>query len=135
MLAGRALARCVRLVHEDGVELRHYGRAITDCATDSLDGARADIADRKHTRNAGLERWARRSRIVRARTHEALFVQRHAAFFQPRGRGLGAEKQKDVANGELYLFSARDAPTADTFQRSEERRVGKECRSRWSPYH
>src|SRR5256884_384790 len=25
--------------------------------------------------------------------------------------------------------------TADTHVRSEERRVGKECRSRWSPYH
>ena len=25
--------------------------------------------------------------------------------------------------------------TIDIFQRSEERRVGKECRSRWSPYH
>ena len=24
---------------------------------------------------------------------------------------------------------------ADTVTRSEERRVGKECRSRWSPYH
>src|SRR3712207_9201634 len=24
---------------------------------------------------------------------------------------------------------------ADAFARSEERRVGKECRSRWSPYH
>ena len=24
---------------------------------------------------------------------------------------------------------------ADVHQRSEERRVGKECRSRWSPYH
>src|SRR2546430_12163355 len=24
---------------------------------------------------------------------------------------------------------------AGTFSRSEERRVGKECRSRWSPYH
>ena len=24
---------------------------------------------------------------------------------------------------------------ADKFGRSEERRVGKECRSRWSPYH
>src|SRR3712207_6104264 len=24
---------------------------------------------------------------------------------------------------------------ADVLQRSEERRVGKECRSRWSPYH
>ena len=23
----------------------------------------------------------------------------------------------------------------DIFKRSEERRVGKECRSRWSPYH
>ena len=25
--------------------------------------------------------------------------------------------------------------TLSTFARSEERRVGKECRSRWSPYH
>ena len=25
--------------------------------------------------------------------------------------------------------------TLETFARSEERRVGKECRSRWSPYH
>ena len=23
----------------------------------------------------------------------------------------------------------------DNFSRSEERRIGKECRSRWSPYH
>jgi len=27
------------------------------------------------------------------------------------------------------------AGTATRFERSEERRVGKECRSRWSPYH
>ena len=26
-------------------------------------------------------------------------------------------------------------PAPDRFRRSEERRVGKECRSRWSPYH
>ena len=26
-------------------------------------------------------------------------------------------------------------PEMDGFTRSEERRVGKECRSRWSPYH
>ena len=26
-------------------------------------------------------------------------------------------------------------PTAAVIRRSEERRVGKECRSRWSPYH
>ena len=28
-----------------------------------------------------------------------------------------------------------DAEKSDLFDRSEERRVGKECRSRWSPYH
>ena len=27
------------------------------------------------------------------------------------------------------------APEGDHYRRSEERRVGKECRSRWSPYH
>ena len=32
---------------------------------------------------------------------------------------------------------AKKAPAAkkDVLYRSEERRVGKECRSRWSPYH
>ena len=33
--------------------------------------------------------------------------------------------------GETYLY---DGGTGEKF-RSEERRVGKECRSRWSPYH
>src|SRR2546427_1233721 len=32
---------------------------------------------------------------------------------------------------DLTAFSSR----ADPHHRSEERRVGKECRSRWSPYH
>ena len=39
----------------------------------------------------------------------------------------------------LYFGSAarneNDKETVSTSQRSEERRVGKECRSRWSPYH
>ena len=30
---------------------------------------------------------------------------------------------------------AADTTLTETFLRSEERRVGKECRSRWSPYH
>ena len=29
----------------------------------------------------------------------------------------------------------QSGPPPDTSLRSEERRVGKECRSRWSPYH
>src|SRR2546429_7533976 len=36
-------------------------------------------------------------------------------------------------SGRLGVLDARECPP--TFGRSEERRVGKECRSRWSPYH
>ena len=38
----------------------------------------------------------------------------------------------------LQLFSSPQLPCSSAFRlkvRSEERRVGKECRSRWSPYH
>jgi len=34
-----------------------------------------------------------------------------------------------------YAESIRHTQTVRVFDRSEERRVGKECRSRWSPYH
>src|SRR3712207_5986684 len=34
-----------------------------------------------------------------------------------------------------FLGSLRGPDFSDVDQRSEERRVGKECRSRWSPYH
>ena len=37
-----------------------------------------------------------------------------------------------INNGKATFYIGFD-PTADS--RSEERRVGKECRSRWSPYH
>src|SRR5574337_1228481 len=45
-----------------------------------------------------------------------------------RDPAIGVGKQR---------YPAVPASTGDEalFQRSEERRVGKECRSRWSPYH
>src|SRR3989441_11661457 len=45
---------------------------------------------------------------------------------------LGAYLVKRFANGLRTLDRAQDI---FKFARSEERRVGKECRSRWSPYH
>src|SRR3989475_5540495 len=35
----------------------------------------------------------------------------------------------------LLVLAADDGVMPQTCERSEERRVGKECRSRWSPYH
>ena len=46
-------------------------------------------------------------------------------------RYLAAEQPADP---ELLLGIGDDAAIVRT-TRSEERRVGKECRSRWSPYH
>src|SRR2546430_12469904 len=43
-----------------------------------------------------------------------------------------ARFQSDAAAGTLAAFSYIEPEWAT---RSEERRVGKECRSRWSPYH
>ena len=44
--------------------------------------------------------------------------------------GFGALKNKmSVA------FAPQGILSSDSANRSEERRVGKECRSRWSPYH
>ena len=38
---------------------------------------------------------------------------------------------KGASDDEMVLLRAQ----MDAMNRSEERRVGKECRSRWSPYH
>ena len=40
---------------------------------------------------------------------------------------------QQLRSGEA-LFG-KDGALAPLLERSEERRVGKECRSRWSPYH
>ena len=40
------------------------------------------------------------------------------------------------SDGNLIIITTNRAIIDETFvDRSEERRVGKECRSRWSPYH
>ena len=47
----------------------------------------------------------------------------HMHFLAKRGMSLGK------------LHEANYLQKSDAVHRSEERRVGKECRSRWSPYH
>ena len=49
-------------------------------------------------------------------------------------------KEKYPIHNNIMTFEVQDdrrknISSITTAQRSEERRVGKECRSRWSPYH
>ena len=49
------------------------------------------------------------------------------------GRIIGEGYHKKC--GELHAERNAIASLTESAERSEERRVGKECRSRWSPYH
>src|SRR5258707_4208319 len=61
----------------------------------------------------------------------ALPICPHAGAWACAGKAQGA-----LPIRRAYACSAQDGGTAACEpQRSEERRVGKECRSRWSPYH
>src|SRR3989449_11759563 len=49
---------------------------------------------------------------------------------------LDTEAGVGIEHDEVGVAPGRDPPFAgEPRERSEERRVGKECRSRWSPYH
>ena len=45
------------------------------------------------------------------------------------------ELKKELFNLRFQLATGQLQDTMAIANRSEERRVGKECRSRWSPYH
>src|ERR1035437_6221978 len=52
-------------------------------------------------------------------------------------RDMGKSMFIDVRDqsGRIQCYAQKNTLGDDLFHRSEERRVGKECRSRWSPYH
>ena len=62
-----------------------------------------------------------------------------------KNKGLGLVSALAVGAGVAAVAAGKKYKTAETKKkedydalhntRSEERRVGKECRSRWSPYH
>src|SRR5256885_12894306 len=62
------------------------------------------------------------------RNYKVTGVQTCALPICPRGITFGKKRVR-----ELLLEQAGRTPAE--INRSEERRVGKECRSRWSPYH
>ena len=67
-------------------------------------------------------------------TDPEIVTKAHAVF---RGTATPGEGYITSRRGNLDITNARHPILEDDFRqlRSEERRVGKECRSRWSPYH
>ena len=61
----------------------------------------------------------------------------HPPFSLPWQIGLLADLEFDAHEFEVFEHLGIEEETAavEGTERSEERRVGKECRSRWSPYH
>ena len=49
--------------------------------------------------------------------------------------GAATRPARNFAEVSLHLDNSERLAPAGFNDRSEERRVGKECRSRWSPYH
>src|SRR3989440_4974134 len=90
---------------------------------------------RRHTRSdrdwssdvcsSDLRELGDRHRLELRRLHIALEL-RARTIARPRRGGLALDERRQLRDAE------RDAIEVE---RSEERRVGKECRSRWSPYH
>ena len=69
------------------------------------------------------------------RDRGALLARRHVQNVGKKLVGVTLERICYGNEGvELWRLEAT-LDIADIFGRSEERRVGKECRSRWSPYH
>ena len=75
--------------------------------------------------------------IVKPENPQGSTVALNSTDFNVKGEGETANDLGNIYNGTLYykgnIFTGK--VTFDTAERSEERRVGKECRSRWSPYH
>ena len=53
----------------------------------------------------------------------------------PTGRARGSDLSLASTRRRVILRATVDRARSSPLLRSEERRVGKECRSRWSPYH
>src|SRR5258708_34838058 len=75
-------------------------------------------------------------RVADLATYEKYYGQHHAPELLPTAKFVLPELTGPKWKSELKLAAAPGCyPTGTLVPRSEERRVGKECRSRWSPYH
>src|SRR3712207_4975216 len=72
---------------------------------------------------------------AKAANYKSVLAKIYASYILA-GQGQGGDNgDLTTINGQDYSRGYFNLQEAGTDERSEERRVGKECRSRWSPYH
>src|SRR5256885_2663353 len=91
---------------------------------------------RRHTRLQGD--WS--SDVCSSDLSPRLSVPYYETYLKIRGKFLKKKNfprhEETTYSGTEFLNNSRNSGSCrESKQRSEERRVGKECRSRWSPYH
>ena len=92
----------------------------------------ARIGDMRKLGRVGLKALA----YFEVVTTIALFVGFVVVKVVQPGAGINATAATlDASAVQQYTTSGKQLHAVDFLLRSEERRVGKECRSRWSPYH
>ena len=69
--------------------------------------------------------------MAEVKSEGSVALQRHALAFD----GVEVHDIRVSAAALKGALSGLEKPVKAALERSEERRVGKECRSRWSPYH
>src|SRR3712207_3369973 len=84
----------------------------------------------------GPVHWETGSRVCITVTEVEGTAERVSTTYKGRAADVRVGDRLLVDDGKLALsVVAVDGPDVLCVVRSEERRVGKECRSRWSPYH
>src|SRR3712207_2021604 len=111
-----------------GVSKAFRRLASPECALATLRGVNVDRAELARVLGTEIPRGVEG---VRGVAHDSRLVEPGFAFvaipgFKRDGASFALEA---LRRGASLIVAEREIP------RSEERRVGKECRSRWSPYH
>src|SRR5258708_1145828 len=105
-------------------------RSVADCgkvgALPFLDARSSPLPGGR--RNAARARGGRKERTQTG----ASFVIKAHLLGSAYGRGIDSAQRRNFDGPAGVVYGTVQFATAE---RSEERRVGKECRSRWSPYH
>src|SRR6266540_7175011 len=113
-----------------------FGEAYMDGGVIVEEGSIADVLAIVLGQRQGLPAWTRLPWLIR-------YLHRRIRQFNPRGRARRNAAHHYDLDDQLYAlfldadrqYSCAYFETREQSLRSEERRVGKECRSRWSPYH